>query len=328
MINIKLKETSRSLLKAVVRNLCKKYFCMHKPRSNPIFIFAMPRGGSTWLMEIISSQKGFRYISEPFQLKNYLVQKYLQINCWNDLYMRTNDDVIIQYLKNIESNHLTFKNPIPGSRFWRPYTYQTVFKVINGCEDRLDYIVNTLNGHTIILLRHPIAVSVSRKVLPRLNAYVKSDYADFFTEKQIHFAHQIISKGSYLAKAVLSWCFQASVPLRNINDNVHVLTYEQMVLEPDKVIYYLNNWLGLKEISKLRRQFNVPSRTANLSFEKSSKYIKNQDVQTIVRKWSDKVDKNQERNLLKILDVFEIDAYRQGEFTSSKYWLYPFAKKV
>ena len=146
--------------------------------------------------------------------------------------MRTNDDVIIQYIKNIESNHLTFLNPILGSRFWRPYTHRTVFKIIHGCEDKLDYILNTLNGHAIILLRHPIAVSVSRKVLRRLNAYIKSDYKDFFSEKQIQFAHQIISKGSYLEKAVLSWCFQASVPLRNINrnHNVHVLTYEQMYL--------------------------------------------------------------------------------------------------
>lgn len=65
----------------------------------------------------------------------------------------------------------------------------------------------------------------------------------------------------------------------------------------------------------------MPSTTANLSFEKSSKYIINHDVQTIVGKWSDKADKNQERNLMKILDVFEFDAYHQGEFTSSKYWL-------
>ncbi len=50
-----------------------------------IFIFSTPRSGSTWLMEIIASQSGFKFYDEPFNIRRENVQKAGYFSDWDEL---------------------------------------------------------------------------------------------------------------------------------------------------------------------------------------------------------------------------------------------------
>ena len=50
-----------------------------------IFLFATPRGGSTWVMEILASQPGMKYYDEPFSIRRPNVQKVSRFTKWEDL---------------------------------------------------------------------------------------------------------------------------------------------------------------------------------------------------------------------------------------------------
>ena len=50
--------------------LIKRFANFHKPDGRgDVFIVAMPRGGSTWLGELVSCQPGYRMIDEPLAMR-------------------------------------------------------------------------------------------------------------------------------------------------------------------------------------------------------------------------------------------------------------------
>ncbi|MGH8501120.1 MAG: hypothetical protein ACREVE_01355, partial [Gammaproteobacteria bacterium] len=66
-------------------NTLIKYLCnFHRQGSKPnIFIFSTPRSGSTWLMELMLTQRGFKSCSEPFNLRFTEVATTLGIYDWD-----------------------------------------------------------------------------------------------------------------------------------------------------------------------------------------------------------------------------------------------------
>ena len=65
----------------------RSYTNLHiKGSSENVFIFSTPRSGSTWLMELIWTQKGFKYCNEPLDLRNKLLRSKLGFDSWNQLY--------------------------------------------------------------------------------------------------------------------------------------------------------------------------------------------------------------------------------------------------
>ncbi len=286
-----------------------------------IFVIAPPRGGSTWLMELISSQKGFKFINEPFNLRTPRVKQYLGMSDWTALYNRNNRDTVYAYLRGLSSGRISFLNPVPTNSFYRPFTHRTVFKMIHGGEDQLEWMVDQLNGHAIVLLRHPLAVSLSRKVLPRLEAFVHSDYRHNYTESVIKAAHDLIARGTFLEKGVLSWCFQNSLPLRVQSDSVTVITYEQLVLEPEKVVRYLNRRIGFGDVERILRQVVIPSGTVKSSTPETRSAIESGDREYMISKWKKKINEQEERELMKILDLFDLDIYQSGTLVSPTRWI-------
>jgi hypothetical protein len=286
-------------------------------------VVAMPRGGSTWLMEVICSQPGFRYVSEPFSMRNPRVSGHLGFTDWADLYQRSSQERVRAYLSDLASGRVTFMNPAFTRRFYRPFTNRTVFKLIHGGEDQIAWMTGALDAEVIVLLRHPIAVTLSRQQLPRLSAFVHSDYRLHFDDAQLALARRILDGGTKLEQGVLSWCFQASVPLRTEVPRVSVLTYEQLVLEPETVVPWLAETIRATRPERMRRQIRVPSATVDQSFEGSRGAVEDANRSYLVEKWRKSVDAEEERRLMAILEAFGLDAYRAGEATSERYWLRP-----
>lgn len=307
-------------LKGKLKSLTNVHLASKQPN---IFVFTMPRSGSTWLMEILSSEKGFRYCNEPLYLRSSVIRHYSGLNNPEDVHDPANLPKIEKYFQGLANGSLGFMNPNPFSSNYRPFTNRVVFKIIHGGEELIGWFQKRFNGKIIFMTRHPIAVSVSRNLLPRTQAMLNSHYASFFEPSQIAFGKEILEKGNFFEQAVLDWCLQNYVPLKQRNQSWIFLTYEQLVLEPEKVLYYLQGQLNLKSIDKMLANLTKPSLVLELSDKETQAMLKDKSSNrdALVSKWTKKVTPAMEQRCFEILDVFNIDLYKAGRFTALDHYL-------
>ncbi len=297
--------------------LVRSWSAVHRPDGRPdIFVFTTPRSGSTWLMELLSDQPGFKAVSEPFDLRNPSVRRRLGLVDWVSLYNHDSEPRVRRYIEGFRTGTLRFLNPRP--RLWppRPVTHRIVFKILHFGEDRISWFRDTFGGRVVLLLRHPIAVSLSRDVLPRLQAFLESDYRRHFSAQQLAFARQLAASGNKLERGVLDWCLQNAVPLRQAEPDWIVISYEQLVLEPRPVLERLAAKLDLPDPERLFRSLRVPSRTVNKSDRLTAQVLDQPDSAErssyLIEKWRRHVGPEVELRVMEILKRFDVDVYAAG----------------
>lgn len=315
--------TIRDRLKDPVKSL----FNRHRADGSPnVFVFTMPRSGSTWLMELIAGQPGFKTCSEPLNIRLPLVREHLGVTSWHELHDPALRPRLERYFQAFCDGRLHFLDPLPWrSSAYRFHTRRIVFKVIHGGEERINWFRDTFNGRIVYLLRHPIAVSLSHEVLPRLDAYVRSEYRNHFDAEQLRFAEDILASGTELERGVLAWCFENAVPLRQRTSDWAVVTYEQLVLDPRSVIDSLVQRLALVDPDRMLASVTKASAVTRKSDPATRRLLEQQDRASrrkLVDKWRDRVSPEAERHAMRILDRFGIDAYTVGEaLPASSLWI-------
>lgn len=306
----------------------------HRPGDLPsVFIFTTPRSGSTWLMELIQSQPGFKRCSEPLNLRVPGVSRRLGVDDWNELYR---DDVwpkLERYFEGFCSGRFRFLNQSPFIPFYRPYTRRLVAKILHGGEEYMERLGDSCNARVVLLLRHPIPVSLSRFHTPRLRTFLESDYNKHFNHDQLSLGWEIFESGSALEKGVLDWCFQNAVPLRSMQPDWIVMSYEEMVLSPEKILERMSSQLCLQSPEKLQAGLGMPSETVRKS-DRNTAFVlagprEPEQSWWLISKWRDQVDEDEEREAMRILDCFGIDCYRFGELLPrSPVWMGPPLKSL
>ena len=310
-------------VKQIIRSVSNIHYPNHRPN---VFLFSTPRSGSTWLMELIGSQPGFKCCDEPLNLRNSLVRKHLGMTIWRDLYDDEADKALQAYFQGFIDGRFHFMNPNPFRSYYRPLSNRLVFKIIHGGEDRMNWFRDTFNGRVVYLLRHPIPVSLSREINPRLDTFLNSSYRHHFTNDQLEYAKRIFGSGTKLERSILSWCFQNSVPLRDETTGWVTISYEQMVLEPLPVINHLAEKAALPKPETMLRRLAVPSGVIAKSNEDTQQVLlegrsSNRD-KYLVEKWRRQVTEAEERMAMDILERFDIDAYKFGDvLPTDRLWL-------
>ena len=179
------------MIKAVKR-IVKSVSNVHRPDGRPnVFLFSTPRSGSTWLMELIWTQPGFKYCNQALYLDNPVVRKHLGISEWDELYSVDATEKLRSYLQRLCDGRLGFTNPNPVRRYYRPITHRIVFKEIHASADRINWVRDTFNARVVYLIRHPIAVAISSERWPTLPSFLTSDYRHHFSEEQLERAQRI-----------------------------------------------------------------------------------------------------------------------------------------
>jgi len=290
-----------------------------------IFIFSTPRSGSTWLMELLATQPRYKYENEPFDLRIPFIREKLGINDWTEMYNKSSEEKVYQYLEKKCKGKMHSSSPL-SQPFFSPIVNAFVFKILHCCEDRINEIAAKFNGEIIFLIRHPIPVSLSRKVLPRLNAFIESDYKKNLTKEQVIYSQRIIKEGSNIEQAMLSWCLQNYVPLKSMNENWILLTYEQMVIEPEVVINHLKNRLGLSHMERIEKRLSKPSGSTNQSNSATKEVLAGNEIEQrkeyLINKWKKEINSHETENLMEMLSVFGLDIYKDYDaLPDKKYWI-------
>jgi hypothetical protein len=285
------------------------------PEQN-ILLFATARGGSTWVMEIIASQPGMKYYDEPFNIRRDNVQRTGLFPDWESIMPDSGDaDVIVRYLNDLAAGKYRYMNPPPMRRNHRWLTNRIVFK-IHELEHLIGTIAKRCNGTVLYLLRHPVPTTMSRRTFPRLDLFLRSQYYARLIgdEARRRTIHRIAETGSHLQRGVVSWCYENIVPLRFPDFEGLFVTYEELVLNPERAATLLAERLSLPDREALLRTFSQPSTNINMSSKQTRSLMAESDHRQrrrhLVEKWVASITPRDEAHVTEIMEMFGLEIYR------------------
>lgn len=314
---------------AFIRYSLKKVLNYHiNGKEKNIFQFSIPRAGSTWLMEMIASQQKFKYYDEPFNIRRENVQIAGYFKNWESQMPGSgNDDYMISYLKKLSTNKIKVMNPPPFRRNHRFITNRIIFK-IHVAEHIINRVRDELNGSILILLRHPIANTISRNQLPRVEVFAHSPYyrENYLTKDQRKLVDIIIKKNDHFEKGILSWCLQNLIML-NTKDKRDwtIITYEELLMNPQKSCNLLTERFKLPDLNKMLKVIDYPAQNITISDTSTLETMRinklNERHKKLVSKWKEKVNDSYEKKAFEIIEEFNIDVYSPGSFIANSQYL-------
>lgn len=240
-----------------------------------------------------------------------------------DLYSVNANSKYESYVRRFIENKIPSHNPDPLKPNYRFLTNRIVFKLIHAGTDRVGWFEDTFNGSILILLRHPIPVSLSRTRFPLLEVFPEANLVEHFSPEQVAFADKVRRSGSHLEKGIVAWCIHNALWLREKRDSWVVASYEEAVTNPEDLINHLGDKLVLPRVDMMLAASRKASTTTYKSSEERRKLLENDSNRAkLISSWRSKISVDDEKHLMQILQRFEIDLYREGEDSiSAKYSL-------
>lgn len=274
-----------------------------------ILIFSEPRGGSTWLMEILSKLPKTAAIFEPFHSHYGAIDTYT----WGNHYDKNDNwengikgiyDIL--NANKFDSYQLERSpwNKILSAR-------QLVFKCVMATPI-LPWIVENfkLNYKPIFILRHPLAVAsstlenlykreekinVDHKWVPTgYNKKLYDKHSDLFAEDR-----------PMMEQLIARWCINNHYILQQEQKWI-TIHYEQMLLEPQKTLSHIfREW----DMAPPKDIFSDIDRPSHSDFTGDFRKDKNEQL----LKWINKNTQGDLDRYQHILDRFEIDIYKMHQ---------------
>ena len=310
----------RRRIRSVIAALKRKLFVYHQgPRPN-IALFAIRRGGSTFLADGIWDEPGMFGVNEPFagfpghSIFADRIRKLLPEKPHHQLFELSPDELaqVWAYVQGLCSGLYRFgtcrRLRVPG------FANRTMLKILNApC--LIDWFADTLQMDTVFLCRHPApqALSVLRQGWGfSAEAYFDSDAFcnKYLTTKQIDLGRSILLGNDAWRKAILNWVIETLLPFRTKSANVLTLTYEELALCTRQTFEIVAHRLGLTTTERYAQFAAHPSGSSALSTEETKQRIKSGDTRYLLCNWRNSVSPEHYSSAQQILDAFQVTAYR------------------
>ncbi len=316
---MRIKNTLKSLLIILHR---------HKKSEPDIYIFTLPRGGSTLLTEILNTDPHSKTASESFSLNKdnrQVLRKYFDDEFLAERYVDITEDnlqKIIKYYGDLaEGKHW---NSYYWSDFFSPNhrfnTTRTIFKthkVTYYFDDLMHYFKS---DYGLYLLRHPVSHALSRirkDWTSYIDLYAESEKIRKMLPKEAKLKIEQVNKaGTDLEKFIVSWCLENYVFIRcyqneNLPSNVFPVFYEDLVVNPEKTIMDICDKVKVKYNKRMLNILDVPSSGIVHSTGETGEQIIEGNTDYLVNRWSEEIDNNSMIQFKEILDSFGIKLYSE-----------------
>jgi len=294
-----------------------------------LVISGTPRGGTTWLMEILETLPGYKSIFEPLNKVWYPEVKRIGIPY--DPYIPSEEE--FQKLKIYFEEVFTGKvaSFFPHIQYIYPKTIlhrilakNIVVKFVRA-NTILPWMASNFNLRAIyFIIRHPcatIASQIESGVYPKINKDIflkeisKTPY--IYENKDIVKKLEKIDSKIELLAAI--WSFEQFIPLSLHKASWYTVVYEKLIMdwgkELEKIFDYINEAVPKKAYEKRR----IPS---IVTIDKSYIGTKKQ-----LEKWKKKLSKRQIENILRVTRWFGMDFYDESiepDYDALKHWESPF----
>lgn len=276
---------------------------------NAVVIFGDPRGGSTWLAEIINTIPRSVVVWEPlhpaldscFKKIGFSARQYIPMNAEWD-----NARVCFENLlkgRSLQSNSFFLSSPAKYLK-----AQQLIFKICRG-NALIPWIVNQFNFRfkPVYLARHPFSVVASQL---RHGSWHSNKPAKFSIPKgpfnEAYQEHEIFLSTLSSPEEVLTavWCITNQVPLNHSGDHEKWITiyYENLVMDPISQTKYIFSEWGM----------DLPEKIENVILKKSKTTRINQfenDAINQLSKWEKYFSDEQLKKMTKVLSHFGVTKY-------------------
>jgi hypothetical protein len=300
----KLRNLDYLLLKGyrrLVALVCSKlYRDTGKDIHNSIMIAGTARSGTTWLANIIASQRHGRIMFEPFNPRK--VEAFRQFHYFQYMRPAEEDNELWSYCQKV------FTGDIRHS--WIDREVDTIFpkyRVIK--EIRANLFLKWIHNRfpevpLLFIIRHPCAVVLSRM---QLDWATDTDIAPFLSQTQLvddFLAERldVIRRAQTVEeKHTIIWCISNLVPIKQFGSNgVDVVFYETLCTQPEREIPRIFQSIGFETEVATLASVNRPS----LTTVGTSAIVTGDNLVTA---WKNRLSPRQIRNILSVVQDFELD---------------------
>ena len=312
-------------IKNITKTLLSKLHRHHKTDPD-IFIFTLPRAGSTLLAEILNSNPHSKLASESFAINedNVLVlNNYFKNDFISERYVDISDtdfQQVIHYYNDLS------KGKTWNSYYWSDFftshhrfnTKRTIFKTHKFTYYYGEIMNHFKNDFGVYLLRNPISHSLSR-INKGWNSYIDL-YADSnkikktLSEKAINKINQVSQNGTTLEKFIVSWCLENYIFIhtyqnQKLPSNIIPVFYEDLILDTENSIKNICNKVNMDYNKEMLTILDIPSSGIVHSTKETESQIKSGNKNYLVNRWKEKVDSNSLIRIKEILLSFDINLY-------------------
>lgn len=303
-----------SQLKKYAKNqICKlsSYSCDFDPLEN-IIIFSDPRGGSTWITEMVMQIPKTTVLWEPLHLTE--VEHFTKLNfSWRQHIPEYEEwpeaeNAFEQVLRGKVLNEWTCRLSSPLQLF---SSERMIVKFVRA-NAMIPWLTRTFDFKytPIHLVRHPFAVVASQ-----LN-YGSWDYEfDGFKIPNTPYNDIYLKHAGFLSKIetkeealVATWCITNMIPLTNTRNNVDWLTifYEDLIVDPEREMNRIfSRWNLSVPDTVYEMMRKASSTTKDATFELS--------IDEQLSKWKTVFSTEQLQKMQDVLNYFDVKVYSAFE---------------
>lgn len=313
------------ILKEKIRVLSTK-FNIHINKRDDLYIFSTGRSGSTWLMELLSYDSKTRFVNEPFGIKfiqNSILNEKSQLKDHFRkvrFYSMPEKEITRKYITDPKHTKICGPyNIFKGNYHF--ITHKRLFKILH-----LNPVLNELfeiidPNPNVFLIRHPVPniLSIMKSYPLDIESFLKSKaILSLLNSSQSEMIKSIIRRGTIYEKWAIQWSLDQLVPFQLVkNGKLNTISYEQLVVEPNPVLDYLEKHFNLNNVDKIRSHLKDPS--ASTSYNKIN-FIKSASNREKISKWRQKVNQSIIEDIFSIIENFEIDYYsKHSDMPVEKY---------
>lgn len=291
---------------------------VHRPsEKKDILILSAPRSGSTWLMEVLYSEPGMKFINEPLGKRILDYWDFLPIETrWNYIDLSRHEKKVLKEYFTADDliGHFGPRNPFHPD--YDLFTDRRVIKTVRA-NPLIEWFLDEFDFQVIYLLRHPIAQTLSslkRGHHHQIEDFLDSEtYRERLSDRQLEFAEEAASSDDRLRQFVTQWVLDNFVPL-GLHDHpsLTIITYEELVCRFPEFVSFFCERFGLTGETRILSKENRPSRTSDSSGRETQEKIRDRNKTYLIRKWEEEVSKGRARELLDIQEIFDRTIYSAG----------------
>lgn len=266
-----------------------------------VIVLGSGRSGTSWLANICNYRNSFRYLFEPLNPVHISADE--MVSSWCPKHSEA-----VPFLDRVINGRVRGK--WVDSRNNRLFARRRLVKEIRA-NLMLPWIsANYPSARVVLLLRNPMAVAASRKMLsgskssnwiwepsletllrePRVRAQLSSEELSALSEQ--------IGAGAAM-EAIADWCINNIVTSRESSfNNVHVVYYEDLVAKNDNVVKSLLQFIGVEFHQSVDKAL---TKTSETSRREASPVETNKA--SVLHDWEEKLSSEE---LVKAVDLLEL----------------------
>lgn len=279
-------------------------------KEKTIAIFSNPRGGSTWLAEILLEIPKSSLVFEP--LMRNKVKEFRDLDFYwhqpipeNDSWPEAKEAFRKLFNLEIKDRQIYVKTNIYKFPFSKYYIFKFCFGNL-----LLPWIVNNFNLYPILLLRHPCAVVASQMKHGAWEGLEKGSWEykipDFkYNDLYLHYIDVLRNVKTYEENLAATWALTTIYPIENPSNDLKwiTLSYESLVTNYEQEIDRIFSRLDINTPKKIMEVANKPSFTTKFNS------ADNINMGGQLSHWTKSLSKSQIANILHIVKEFGIDFY-------------------